>query len=402
MLADAHHASAMGEPARWLDDIASRRAAAGESVEIIEVGEVEDGSPGARDGPAGVQIHRPDAASFEAALGAALERDPDVVHVAASSPLGARVVEILRELPVLLDVHDFWPICPRDDLLRLPRLRPCGEHFPYSGCSACAGLPRMRLMEERMSLALSAGTILCHSSFARARLNAGLRRRVEVVPYGVDTERYRPRPRGAAGDGEADGFAAERATPRVLFLGAPEFARGSHLILDLLVALRARVPGVEIVIAASHRTRRTWGEALISEARGMGIADGVRVLDTLAAADRPRLYRACQVAIAPAVGYESGGLALLEAMASEVPLVASPVGAIQDIVLDGEEGLLVDGSDIVAFADAVHRLLADPGARAEMGAAARARIVRDYTIERSLARLTSYYDGMRDRPRQAA
>jgi glycosyltransferase involved in cell wall biosynthesis len=108
------------------------------------------------------------------------------------------------------------------------------------------------------------------------------------------------------------------------------------------------------------------------------------------------------VAISPAVAHEPGGLALLEAMASMVPLVAAPAGAVQDLIVDGEDGLLIDAEDVAAFADAVQRLIVDPGARAAMGEAARVRVLRDFTIERSIARLESFYDGMRDRRPAAA
>lgn len=414
MLVDALHASAIEESARWLRDVAARRAAAGHDILVLEAEGRGDGPPPPDEDPPGVRVLRPPPDGFETALGEALAEEPDVVHVATPGPLGARVVEILRELPVLLDVHDFWPICPRSDLLRSPRLRACGEHFPYAACTNCAGMPRMRLMEERLALAATAGTIVTHSSFARARLNAGLRRRIEVVPYGVDTARFhaegdaaRPPaddvPREALAIWTAlEAMTATPSIPRVLLLGEPTPARGSHLLLDLFVALRARVPDAELVVVLGEGARRAWGTAFAAEARGMGIEDRVRMLPSLPRTWLPSLYRACQVAIAPAVAHQPGGLALLEAMAATVPLVAAPSGAVQDLIVDGEEGLLVEAEPVAPFADALQRLLVDPGARAAMGEAARVRVQRDYTIEKSIARLEACYDGLRDRPRQAA
>jgi glycosyltransferase involved in cell wall biosynthesis len=414
MLVDAPHASAIGESARWLHDVAERRSAAGHDILVIEVGAERAAAPALDEDPPGVRVLRPGLDLFEAALGEALEEEPDVVHVATPGPLGARVVEILRELPLLLDVHDFWPICPRADLLRSPRLRACGEHFPYAGCAACAGMPRMRLMEERLALAAASVTIVAHSSFARARLNAGLRRRIEVVPYGIDTARFGPEgdstrppaddvPRDALEVWAAlEAIVSTPAVPRVLLLGEPAPSRGSHLLLDLFVALRARVPEAELVVSLGEGARDTWGTAFSDEARGMGLADRVRLLPVMPRQWLPSLYRACHVAISPAVAHQPGGLALLEAMASMVPLVAAPAGAVQDLIVDGEEGLLIDAEDVAAFADALQRLIVDPGARAAMGEAARVRVLRDFTIERSIARLESFYDGMRDRRPAAA
>jgi glycosyltransferase involved in cell wall biosynthesis len=407
MLADASQAAAMGEPARWLHDVNARRAAAGHRVRVIEVGREGDaGSEG--DDPPGVEVLRPPPGAFEAALGEALDTDPDLVHVATSGPLGARVVEILRDLPVLLDIHDFWAICPRDDLLRMPKLTPCGEHYPFSGCAACAGLPRLRHMEERLDLAAAASIVITHSSFTRARVNAGLRRRIELVPYGVDTRRFHEASEAnAEADAERLGRVAGTggeagASARVLFLGEPTFGRGSHLVLDLLVALRARVPEAELIVTLSEDARAGWGESFKAEAWGMGLADHVQMLPSTIREALPALYRSCVVAVAPLVGHEPGGLALIEAMASALPVVASPLGAVQDLIVDGEEGLLVDANDVVRFADALQRLIIDPGARAAMGAAARTRVLNEFTIERSIARLESFYDGMKDRSSQAA
>jgi glycosyltransferase involved in cell wall biosynthesis len=414
MLVDALHASAMEESARWLHDVAARRAAAGHDILVLEAAGRGEGPRAPDEDPPGVRVLRPALESFEVALGEALEEEPDVVHVATPGPLGARVVEILRELPVLLDVHDFWPICPRSDLLRSPRLHPCGEHFPHAACTTCAAMPRLRLMEERLALAATARTIVTHSTFARARLDAGLRRRIEVVPYGVDTARFH-----AEGDAvrppaddvpremlavwaALEAMTATPSTPRVLLLGEPAPARGSHLVLDLFVALRARVPDAELIVVLGDGALQSWGTAFSAEARSMGLGDRVRMLPAMPTRWLPSLYRACHVAISPAVAYVPGGLALLEAMASMVPPVAAPMGAVQDLIVDGEEGVLVDASSVAPFADALHRLIVNPGARAAMGEAARVRVLRDYTIERSIARLESHYDGLKDRPRQAA
>lgn len=414
MLVDALQASTMEESLRWLHDVASRLASAGHDLIVVESAAGAEIPRAPDEDPPGVRMLRPASEEFEAVLGEALAEEPDVVHVATSGPLGARVVEILRDLPVLLDVHDFWPICPRGDLLRSPRLSACAEHFPFTACTACAGLPRLRLMEERLALVAAATAVVTHSSFARARLNAGLRRRIEVVPYGVDTNRFhaegdaaRPPaddvPRETLASWAAlEAMTATPATPRVLLLGDPTPARGSHLLIDLFVALRARVPDAELVIAVGERAQRTWGTAFASEARSMGLAERVRMLPSLPRRWLPSLYRSCQVAIAPSIAHEAGGLALLEAMSATIPIVASPAGAVQDLIDDGEEGLLVDASDVAAFADGLHRLLADPGARAAMGEAARVRVRRDYGIERSIARLSAHYDGLRDQRRHAA
>ena len=77
---------------------------------------------------------------------------------------------------------------------------------------------------------------------------------------------------------------------------------------------------------------------------------------------------------------------------SGLPVVASPLGAVQDLIDDGEDGLLVAATRIPEFADALHRLLQDPAGRESIGDAARTRVAQRHGITRSLARLEALYE----------
>ena len=87
-------------------------------------------------------------------------------------------------------------------------------------------------------------------------------------------------------------------------------------------------------------------------------------------------------------------MSLLEAMAAGVPVVASSVGGIPDVIEDGVNGLLVPACDCAALAIAIHRVLADRGLAARLGAAARETIARRHTAEQSLERLERIYAGL--------
>src|SRR5947207_1255539 len=337
-------------------------------VELLCMHAPESGSP--PDALPGVAVSFPGPEQFEAALGAALESQPDVLHIACGGPFGPRVTEILRDLPVLLDVHDFWPICPAGDLMRRPKLLPCGEHYPFHACGTCAGLLRLRAMEERVQIASGAGTVLAHSAFNRVRLNAGLSRAIEMIDYGVDVERFRPDPDPPWMPEIMEMFAT-RERPRAIFLGPPTPARGGDRVIDLLVALAARVPEVELVVGGRDPGNPGWDQMVTAEAQEMGLAGNFRTLPSVPLRDLPALYASCQVAISPMMGSEPGGLFALQALACGLPIVASPSGALQDLVREGAEGMFVPATETAAFADAVCALLADPGTRAGYAEAAR-------------------------------
>ena len=73
-------------------------------------------------------------------------------------------------------------------------------------------------------------------------------------------------------------------------------------------------------------------------------------------------------------------MAIIEAMASALPVVATPVGSIPDIIRDGDTGLLVPPGDPAALCAAFLRLLQSPELRAKLGASARQLYLRDFTV----------------------
>jgi glycosyltransferase involved in cell wall biosynthesis len=80
---------------------------------------------------------------------------------------------------------------------------------------------------------------------------------------------------------------------------------------------------------------------------------------------------------------------LMEAMATGLPVVASRLSGIPELVTDGVDGLLVAPGDAGALADALARLAADPAMRARLGAAGRERVVRDFDVDRNAASLAA-------------
>jgi glycosyltransferase involved in cell wall biosynthesis len=389
----------LDEAGLWLSDVAARGAERGYRMEMIAMHPTESGCP--PEPIPGVEVQFPAPDQFEAALGASLASQPDVVHVACDGPFGPRVVEILRELPVLLDVHDFWPICPAGDLMRRPKLLPCGEHYPFHACGSCAGLARLRGMEERVQIASGAEMVMAHSAFNRVRLNAGLGRSIEFIDYGVDVERFRPDPDPPWLPEIMEMFAS-RERPRAIFLGPPTPARGGERVIDLLVALAARIPDVELVVGGRDPGNPGWEQMVTAEAHEMGLARNFRSLPSVPTRDLPALYASCQVAVSPMMGSEAGGLFAEQALACGLPIVASPSGALQDLVREGAEGVFVPAAETAAFADAVCALLADPGTRAGYAEAARLRACEKHDLQRSVFELEELYHRVRGPGRRAA
>ncbi|MFQ6118111.1 MAG: glycosyltransferase, partial [Candidatus Bipolaricaulia bacterium] len=88
---------------------------------------------------------------------------------------------------------------------------------------------------------------------------------------------------------------------------------------------------------------------------------------------------------------ESFGLAVLEAMSCAVPVVATRVGGLPEVVRDGEDGYLVDVGDVAALAERGIKLLSDDALRERMGQQARQRVLEKFTPERIVPQYLQYY-----------
>ena len=122
--------------------------------------------------------------------------------------------------------------------------------------------------------------------------------------------------------------------------------------------------------------------------RELGIAERVHWLGWRA--DGADLIAAFDVLLLPSL-WEGFGLVLLEAMSRRVPVIASRVSAIPEVVVDGETGILVDARDAPGLADAMSRLLDDRALRQHMGLLGAARLEARFSIERMVAGTLEVY-----------
>jgi phosphatidyl-myo-inositol alpha-mannosyltransferase len=154
----------------------------------------------------------------------------------------------------------------------------------------------------------------------------------------------------------------------VLYFGRLEKRKGPQVLIEALPALAAAVPGIEVVIA---------GEGALLEELQAGVPDDlktqVRFTGRFDESDRIGLLASAGVVTLPALGGESFGITLLEAMAAGRPIVATSIAGYAAVARDGTDARLVPPGDAAALAEAVAGLLRDPPQAARLGAAARQR-----------------------------
>jgi glycosyltransferase involved in cell wall biosynthesis len=224
----------------------------------------------------------------------------------------------------------------------------------------------------------------------RMVIAAGARpERVVAIPAGVALEAF-DGPRTSAETLESVGLGRGPTDPPLgPIVGSVAMFRGSkghdHL-LDAFARLHAHRPDARLLLVGDGG-RRAWAEGL---ARERGIGDAVRF--TGFRQDVPALLGVMDCFALASTRTEGVPQSLLQAAAAGVPLVASRVGGIPEVVEDGVTGLLVPPEDPAALAAAIERVLADPAAAAARARTARKRCEERFSRETSIGRLLSLYD----------
>ncbi len=332
------------DPARFELDVACprsselwERVAAGGRAELHEISAARHPSPS-------------DARHWPRLL--SLARRADVVHAhsAKAGYLGRVAAVVLRRTSHCVFTPHAWSWWaadqPREALYR---------GFERAAARACARLLVVSDDERRAGLAAGVGRP----------------QQYRVILNGVELER----------------FAAERrpVRGRILFLGRLSAQKRPDLAVRAFARVLERHSEAELVLAG----RGPEEERVRALADSLGVGGAVRILGPRD--DVPELLAkaACLVLSSD---YEGCPLSVLEAMAAGVPVVATRVGGVPEVVDDGRTGLLVAPGRPEALAAGIERLLENPLEAAHLGARARDEAHARFSRERMVSAVASVYD----------
>ena len=219
----------------------------------------------------------------------------------------------------------------------------------------------------------AAWTVATSSAEAVRLQTLGVRRtRISTVPCGVDLELFHP-----------DGPATARGRfKRVVTAADPRSRNG----FDELITTLSATDDVELVVIGEDARTRWQGRA-----RELGVADRVVFAGAVPRTGRPALLRSADAVVCTPPA-EPFGILALEAMACGVPVVATAVGALADVVVPDVTGLLVAPHDLRALIRALRRSLGDETLRQEFGSAARDRMAARYPTARLAAEMVTVYE----------
>ena len=312
--------------------------------------------------------------------------DADLVHCHTwYTHLAGLLVQRAYSVPLVVTVHSLEP------------LRPWKREQLGGGYDLSSWVERTALEAADAVIGVSQGTrddVLRNFDVAEER--------VHVIHNGIDAEFFAPDP-------DSDALVrhgVDPSVPYLLFVGRVTRQKG---IVHLVRAIRQLAPGIGVVLAAGQPDT----PALAAEVEA-GVAEAQRdrsnvvwIPQMLTREEIRQLYSHAAVFVCPSV-YEPFGIINLEAMACARPVVASAVGGIPEVVVDGETGVLVplelradepmtpvDPDQFARdLANAVNGLMADPARRAAMGAAGRRRAVEHFSWSSIADQTLALYRGL--------
>jgi rhamnosyl/mannosyltransferase len=199
---------------------------------------------------------------------------------------------------------------------------------------------------------------------------------IEVIPFGVDAQRFAP----------AAGPSVRRwgSGPIVLFVGRLRYYKGLPFLIEAMSNVQAH-----LVIVGDGQERER-----VENLGRTRLGDRFTYLPGIPEEELADVYRSADVFCLPSTSEaEAFGLAALEAMACGVPVITTEVGtATSEINVDGETGRVVAPSNTGALSEALSYVLEDPARREQMGAAARARVLAEYSRDLMLRRVSQVYE----------
>lgn len=226
--------------------------------------------------------------------------------------------------------------------------------------------------EQATARAFRAATALLAVSKEVARYVEGYEvamGRIHVIPNGVNPDRFPINLRPS--------LPAAPGVFTVGFVGTLKPWHGLSMLIQVFTILHNRHPNTRLLIVGDGTER----DNVVRELSDCGLLDSAYLTGAVPPDDVPGLLASMDVAVCPypRQDFYFSPLKVYEYMAAGLPVVASRVGQLEELIIDGVTGLLVPPDCSEALAQALFRLYSDPGLRLKIGQAARAAVVSNHT-----------------------
>ncbi len=311
-----------------------------------------------------LQLHFLVKAELFALWSVARKEKPDLIHAHWILPQGftAAIVSKILGIPVVVTAH-------------------AGDVFPLNNF----------LFRSVSRVALnSAAAITVNSAFTKSAVAKITKKPISIIPMGVDLKLFSSASSAAA--------AAVRKKYSVkgkmlLFVGRLAEKKGVTYLISAMAAVAKQNPGIKLVVVGDGPEK----QALEQQVQKLSLSASVAFAGSVSNSDLPAYYKAADIFVLPSIVTKSGdteglGVVLLEAVAAGVPVIASNVGGIPDIVVDKKTGILVEQKNPGQLVSAITLLLKNSSLRKKLSGEALKHIRMNFDWDRVASYFKAVYE----------
>jgi len=268
----------------------------------------------------------------------------DLIHVFHPMWLSSLVKAYSEDsATVMLTLTDTWLLCPSG--LIDTGFRICNGPVAEGGCSSCpigsrvhARFKQARVVYD-MAKELTSASRFIQTIFQEN----GLSRTMRIIPHGIDYRYVSRKPR------------QDSRNVVLGFIGTLAWHKGAHVLIS--AARKVRNPTLLVKIYGSIKDQPDYSWSLMDLAAG---DERVRFLGSFGIERMPEIMSDLSALVIPSTYYENYPLVALSALAHKVPVIASRIGGMPEIIQDGHNGFLFEAGSYEELAAVINRILDDP------------------------------------------
>lgn len=310
---------------------------------------------------------------------------PDVVHCHNIIGLSVSILHIAKEFgaKVILTLHDHWGFCFKNTIMKengviCTDYSRCYECQPFIEDGENRHIP-IKMRQDYMALAMGAVDAFVSPSqyLADTYIKAGFPPdKMHIVWNGIDVDKFASINRKPS-----------RGSLRFSFFGYFGRHKGIHTLLEALPLLNSPA-GVQINLIGDGDQRAAYEQQL----RDNGCTDLVKFWGKIENSQVGYAYAETDVLVLPSIWHENQPVSITEAMACGIPVIASNMGGMPELVEDGLNGYIFEAGNSADLAEKMNRLIANASLTTSLGKNGQARIRENSFVKQVDKLLTIYRD----------
>lgn len=328
-----------------------------------------------------------DPAAYISAKRALKKIKPDVVHLHNFNVLSLSMISTAKSLgiPVVFSVYDYWTICPLRILIT--RKGESCSTFDDCCCRECFVLQRpfIALRKRIFKHALSKidSFIVLSNSSARIMEKFGIEsKKIHLIPLPLLVA-AKPKP-------------AKQEKNTILFTGWIQPHKGLHVLLQAMPAILKEIPDAKLYVLGSYDVKFNYKGEIDRLIKKLGLQSHVVLLGKRSQKEVNSFLQKASVVAVPEQWENMSPLIVTEAMALSKPIVASSIGGIPELVIEGRTGFLAEPNDAEMFASKTAKLLKNPKLAEKLGKNARKHFESWFNEQKILKALLKTYNKVRE------